>query len=159
MASTSRAMAGIARASQLCAPPARIATRAFSTAARSTVVRSAARPTVSMKLNATGRVAFRRAYADEAPKPKPKPGKLRRTFRWMWRLTYLSAAGLVGYTFYNIYQDRHPLPQYEPDPSKKNLVILGERNRSSVGAIDLKYILTCFRYWLGIRCFAQETRY
>lgn len=82
-----------------------------------------------MKLQTTGRIAFRRAYAD-AP-PKPKPGKLRRTFRWMWRLTYLSLGGLAGYTVYLIYQDRHPEPQYEPDPSKKTLVILGENEIGS----------------------------
>lgn len=81
-----------------------------------------------MRLAATGRVAFRRAYADEAP--KPKPSRLRRTFRWAWRITYLSTVGLVGYTCYIVYQDRHPEPQFEPDPTKKTLVILGERNRS-----------------------------
>ncbi len=76
-----------------------------------------------MRLQTTGRLAFRRAYADEAP--KPKPGKLRKTFRWMWRLTYLSVLGLAGYTVYIIYDDRHPEPQYEADPTKKTLVILG----------------------------------
>lgn len=77
-----------------------------------------------MRLQTTGRIAFRRAYADEAP--KPKPGKLRKALRWTWRLAYLSIGGLVGYTFYVIYDDRHPEPQHEPDPSKKTLVILGE---------------------------------
>lgn len=83
-----------------------------------------------MKLANSGRIAFRRAYADEAPKPKPKPGKLRRTFRWAWRLTYLSALGLVGYTAYDIYVDRHPDEQFNPDPNKKTLVILGESTPS-----------------------------
>lgn len=92
-----------------------------------------------MKLAATGRVAFRRAYADEAP--KPKPGKLRSTLRWAWRLTYLSAAGLVGYTFYIVYQDRHPEPQFEPDPTKKTLVILGKRSRSLIPNVSWHILL------------------
>ncbi|KAL6895295.1 hypothetical protein HDV57DRAFT_479078 [Trichoderma longibrachiatum] len=120
MAST-QSMRALARAGQLA--PNGVASRAFSAATKAAMLRSAARPSVAMKLTNTGRIAFRRAYADEAP--KPKPGKLRRTFRWAWRLTYLSALGLVGYTAYNIYEDRHPDEQYEPDPSKKTLVILG----------------------------------
>ena len=43
----------------------------------------------------------------------------------MWRVTYLSIGGLVGYTGYIIYLDRNPEPQFEQDPSKKTLVILG----------------------------------
>ncbi|KAM4062305.1 pyridine nucleotide-disulfide oxidoreductase [Hirsutella rhossiliensis] len=119
MASSSRAMAALTKAGQL-GPRGRIASRAFSAV---TSLRSAARPTVAVKLQSTGRIAFRRAYADKAP--KPKPGKLRTTLRWAWRLSYLSFGGLVGYTLFVIYQDRHPEPQYEPDPSKKTLVILG----------------------------------
>ena len=76
-----------------------------------------------MKLQNTGRIAFRRFYASEAP--TPKPGRLRRTFRWAWRLTYLSVAGILGYTAYVVYLDRNPPAQVEPDPTKKTLVILG----------------------------------
>lgn len=123
MASCPRALSSVGLTSQM-AHPARIASRAYSTAVRSHVLRLPQRPAVSMKLAASGRIAFRRAYTDEAP--KPTPGKLRKTLRWAWRFTYLSAAGLVGYTFITIYQDRHPEPQSEPDPSKKTLVILGE---------------------------------
>ncbi|KAG5935127.1 hypothetical protein E4U60_003367 [Claviceps pazoutovae] len=122
MASCPRALSGVGLTSQM-AHPARIASRAYSTAVRSHALRLPQRPAVSMKLAASGRIAFRRAYTEEAP--KPTRGKLRKTFRWAWRLTYLSAAGLVGYTFITIYQDRHPEPQSEPDPSKKTLVILG----------------------------------
>ncbi|KAK5994567.1 External alternative NADH dehydrogenase [Cladobotryum mycophilum] len=121
MASTS-AMRGLARVAPLT-PGSLIASRAMSTATRNMVLRSAARPTVAMKLPNSGRIAFRRAYADEAP--KPKPGKIRRTFRFFWRLTYLSTLGLVGYTGYSIWQDRHPEEQFEVDSSKKTLVILG----------------------------------
>ncbi|KAG6302397.1 hypothetical protein E4U09_003070 [Claviceps aff. purpurea] len=122
MASCPRALSGVGLTSQM-AHPARIASRAYSTAVRSHALHLPQRPAVSMKLAASGRIAFRRAYTDEAP--KPTPGKLRKTLRWAWRFTYLSAAGLVGYTFITIYQDRHPEPQSEPDPSKKTLVILG----------------------------------
>ncbi|KAG5973037.1 hypothetical protein E4U58_005884 [Claviceps cyperi] len=122
MASCARALSGVGLTSQM-AHPAHIASRAYSTAVRSHALRLPQRPAVSMKLAASGRIAFRRAYTDEAP--KPTPGKLRKTLRWAWRFTYLSAAGLVGYTFITIYQDRHPEPQSEPDSSKKTLVILG----------------------------------
>lgn len=39
---------------------------------------------------------------------------------------YLSAIAGVAYIGYGIYEDRHPEPQTEPDPTKKTLVILGE---------------------------------
>lgn len=120
MASSARAMTAISRVGQM-APSSRIATRALST-----VSKTSARPSVAMKLNNTGRIAFRRAYADEAPKPKPKIGKIRRTLRWTWRITYLSVGALVGYTCYVIYDDRNPLEQVQPDPSKKTLVVLGK---------------------------------
>jgi NADH:ubiquinone reductase (non-electrogenic) len=45
--------------------------------------------------------------------------------RWLWRLSYLSLLGGVGYIGYTIYLDRHPEPQIEADPTKKTLVILG----------------------------------
>lgn len=84
---------------------------------------SSARPMAVMRLANSGRIAFSRAYADQAP--KRKPGKLRRTFRWIWRLSYLSVGGLFAYTCWAIYDDRHPEPQFERDPSKKTLVVLG----------------------------------
>ncbi|QUC23645.1 uncharacterized protein UV8b_07886 [Ustilaginoidea virens] len=122
MASSSRALATVGLSSRLTNPVG-ASSRAYSTVIRNHALRAATRPSATMKLAATGRIAFRRAYADEAP--KPRPGKLRRTLRWAWRLTYLSAAGIVGYTCYVVYQDRHPEPQYEADPTKKTLVILG----------------------------------
>ncbi|KAJ5450151.1 External alternative NADH-ubiquinone oxidoreductase [Penicillium daleae] len=69
--------------------------------------------------------AARRGYADAAPSPAPKPKKRFRALRWAWRLTWLSALGLTGATVYSIYELRHPEEQYEPDPTKKTLVILG----------------------------------
>jgi NADH:ubiquinone reductase (non-electrogenic) len=114
MASTTRAIPATARVAQM----------AFNGAlARPAGMRPLARPAASMKLAASGRVAFRRTFADEAP--KPRPGKLRKTLRWAWRFSYLSVGGLILYTGYNIYQDRNPEPQFEADPNKKTLVILG----------------------------------
>ena len=48
-----------------------------------------------------------------------------RTLRWLWRLTYLSAIGGLGWTGYGIYLGKHPADQQDPDPSKKTLVVLG----------------------------------
>lgn len=114
----------MAAAKPIAFASANIAAKSFSTASRASTLRTATRPGVAPKINASARLAFRRAYADQAP--KPKPGAIRRTFRWVWRLSYLSVGGLLGYTTWVIYQDRHPQPQYEADPSKKTLVILGE---------------------------------
>ncbi|KAL4888708.1 hypothetical protein BDV59DRAFT_196208 [Aspergillus ambiguus] len=66
----------------------------------------------------------RRSYADAAA-PSPKPKKRFRFLRWTWRLTWLSGLGMVGALAYSIYDQRHPLEQFEPDPNKKTLVILG----------------------------------
>ncbi len=122
-------MTAMARPAFKVAATGPLAPRAFSTASRaaSSTIRYTARPATASKIAASSRLAFRRAYSDvaPAPKPKPKPGKLRRTFRWIWRLTYLSVGGLVGYTVYTIYQDRNPEEQFEADPTKKTLVILG----------------------------------
>lgn len=127
MASAARPMASFAK-STMQLTPSRVASRALSTATRQSInatpLRCISRPSPVMRLATTGRVAFRRAYSDEAP--KPKPGRLRRTFRWAWRLTYLSVLGLVGYTGYVIYDDRHPNPQFEQDPTKKTIVVLGK---------------------------------
>ena len=73
----------------------------------------------------------RRGYADAAPSPSPspspapKPKKRFRFLRWAWRLTWLTGLGLTGAMAYSIYELRHPEEQFEPDPSKKTLVILG----------------------------------
>jgi NADH:ubiquinone reductase (non-electrogenic) len=56
------------------------------------------------------------------PKMKKKRAGV---LRWAWRLTYLSAIGMLGFSAYGIYVNRHPVEQQEPDPSKKTLVVLG----------------------------------
>ncbi|PHH60846.1 hypothetical protein CDD81_1093 [Ophiocordyceps australis] len=117
-------MVAFAKAGALAVPSAQVVSRGFASSPASAAIRScASRPAMAIRLQSTRRLAFRRLYSDQAP--KPKPGKLRKMFRWVWRLTYVSFAGLVGYTGVIIYQDRHPEPQYEPDPKKKTLVILG----------------------------------
>ncbi|PFH63269.1 hypothetical protein XA68_14921 [Ophiocordyceps unilateralis] len=120
MASLARATAPWARAAQLSSSR-RLALRALTASPY-----SSARPALITKLQT---VAFRRAYTDPSPPPPPppppKPGRLRRALKWTWRFTYISVAGLVGYSFYVLYKNRHPEPQAEPDPSKKTLVILG----------------------------------
>ena len=64
----------------------------------------------------------RRSYADAAPAPNPKKFRF---LRWTWRLTLLSGAGLTGMLAYSIYDQRNPIEQVQPDPSKKTLVVLG----------------------------------
>ncbi|KAF8448363.1 hypothetical protein BGX38DRAFT_594771 [Terfezia claveryi] len=62
-----------------------------------------------------------------APRPKS------RALRYLWRATYLSAIGGVAYLGYSIYDSRNPHDQFEPDPSKKTVVILG----SGWGSVSL----------------------
>ncbi|CAI0653369.1 unnamed protein product, partial [Colletotrichum noveboracense] len=85
----------------------------------------AARPAAAAVSRTVAR-QFRREYADAAPK---RPGKIRKTFRWVWRLTYLSTLGLFAYVGYEVYEDRHFEDQVEFDPTKKTLVILGTFTR------------------------------
>lgn len=131
MASSGRAVtawAGRMAARNVQVDAGRTTTRAMTMASRAQsnafALGSSARPMAVMRLANSGRIAFSRAYADQAP--KRKPGKLRRTFRWIWRLSYLSVGGLFAYTCWAIYDDRHPEPQFERDPSKKTLVVLGK---------------------------------
>jgi hypothetical protein len=105
--------------------------------------------------------SFRRAYAAEASATQPPPlsqaPKKRRGgfFRWTWRAIYLSAFGGIGYLTWSMYQLRTPTEQFEADPSKKTLVILG------------LYMFVCLqltradvaRYWLGLRFTSQEARH
>lgn len=86
----------------------------------------ATRPALSTKPTTVAR-QFRRGYADEAAiTPTPKKPRRFRVWRWSWRLLNLSLVGGMAYVGYGIYQDRHPEPQIEVDPSKKTLVVLGK---------------------------------
>jgi NADH:ubiquinone reductase (non-electrogenic) len=75
--------------------------------------------------------SFRRTYAENAApsvtlSPTPKPKKRFRFLRWTWRVTWLSTCFGVGYLGYQVWFDRNPNEQFDPDPNKKTLVILGE---------------------------------
>lgn len=93
-----------------------------------------ARPVVTPLSRHVLQQSFRRGYADKLP-PTPAisaapvaPPKKKgfRVFRWLWRLTYISALAGVGYVGYVIWDLRTPSDQFEPAASKKTLVILGK---------------------------------
>ncbi|KAF4898357.1 External alternative NADH-ubiquinone oxidoreductase [Colletotrichum viniferum] len=125
MASSARAMSSLRAAAQLAPRAPRNAAsagrRTLTTATRTGLRTVAARPAAAA-LSRTVARQFRREYADAAPK---RPGKIRKTFRWVWRLTYLSTLGLFAYVGYEVYEDRHFEDQVDFDPTKKTLVILG----------------------------------
>lgn len=83
-------------------------------------------PALSTSAHLAARQFARTYAAAAAPAPKKKPGKIRTTFKWLWRATYLSLFFGIGAAIYDGYQDRHPGDQLTPDPQKKTLVILGE---------------------------------
>ncbi|EXJ65916.1 NADH dehydrogenase [Cladophialophora psammophila CBS 110553] len=102
--------------------------RAFSTCRSSSFPVPIASRTSSLVSRPLVQQSFRRNYAD-APQvnlsPEPKPKKRFRFFVWTWRLTYLSVLAALGYVTYQIYEGRNPKEQFDPDPNKKTLVILG----------------------------------
>jgi NADH:ubiquinone reductase (non-electrogenic) len=118
MAATTR---GLMKASALSIGFSTATRRSFATSSQSFLSR--ARPNCRVALNKSQiQQTFRRTYADVAPAKKP------RRFRWFksfWRLTYVSAIVGTAYLAYGVYELRHPEDQFEPDPNKKNLVILG----------------------------------
>jgi len=89
------------------------------------------RPTVSSQFSRqTFRQARSRTYADQTIAPETKAAAKRggfRTLRILWRLTQLSLVGGLGYMGYNIYMIKTPPEQFEPDPNKKTLVVLGKQ--------------------------------
>ena len=103
--------------------------------------------------------AFRRNYTD-APtanlSPTPTPKKRFRIFRWAWRLTWVSAVGFVGWLSYTVWELRNPDDQFEPDPSKKTLVILGE---PACHPKLCMLLLIIVRNWLGCGLPVEETRH
>ncbi|GAB1320400.1 NADH:ubiquinone oxidoreductase [Madurella fahalii] len=123
MASSSRALSklGVPQTGASLLQPSQTAPRLFLQSSRRTV---GARPVFGSTQGPVAR-QFRRSYADSvAPAPPPRKPRFRK-LRWAWRLGYLSAIAGVAYIGYGVYQDRHPEPQVEPDPTKKTLVILG----------------------------------
>ena len=94
--------------------------RSFATSSRSF---TRARPTSRILLERSKlHQNSRRAYADIAPAKRSKRFPF---FKTLWRLTYISAIAGTAYLAYGVYDLRHPDDQFEPDPTKKNLVILG----------------------------------
>jgi len=102
--------------------------------ATSSFARASTRPSSKILQNRSLNNGFHQGYSEIKPietkipvepiVPVKKPRKFR-VFRWLWRLTYLSAIGGVAYMVYGVYELRHPDDQFESDPSKQNLVILG----------------------------------
>lgn len=127
MASSSRALGRLANpARQLSthtsAPAINFSTTSYprNLTSRSTIVaRTQAKATAIPR-------QFVRSYADAAPRPVKKPRRIRTTLKWLWRATYLSLFAGVGAVIYDGYLDRHPEEQFDPDPQKKTLVVLGE---------------------------------
>lgn len=102
--------------------------RSFATSSRSF---TRARPTSRILLERSKlHQNSRRAYADIAPAKRSKRFPF---FKTLWRLTYISAIAGTAYLAYGVYDLRHPDDQFEPDPTKKNLVILG----TGWGAVSL----------------------
>ncbi|KAI1374602.1 FAD/NAD(P)-binding domain-containing protein [Hypoxylon crocopeplum] len=123
MASSSRALARLAGPARqhANAPAIRFSSTSCprsSTLPSTIVARTRTRTTVIPR-------QFSRSYADAPPRPTKKPRRIRTTFKWLWRGTYLSILAAVGAVIYDGYTDRHPEEQFIPDPQKKTLVILG----------------------------------
>ncbi|KAI6091927.1 FAD/NAD(P)-binding domain-containing protein [Hypoxylon rubiginosum] len=129
MASSSRAI------SRLAGPARQLGLRTNAPAA-TFVTTSCPRQLTSRSLVARSRTTaiaiprqFTRSYADAPPAtpktPIKKPRRIRTTFKWLWRATYLSLLTGVGLVIYDGYTDRNPEEQFAPDPSKKTLVVLG----------------------------------
>ncbi|ORY63519.1 alternative NADH-dehydrogenase [Pseudomassariella vexata] len=127
MASSSRALT---RLSATGAPQKKLAGGAVANFATTSPARKPAFPSALItRTRSTVSRQFTRGYADVPPTVPARPGKwsrrLRGTVRWSWRLTYLSLIGGTAYIIYDGYDARHPEEQYNPDPHKKTLVILG----------------------------------
>ncbi len=95
--------------------------RSYSLLQRQVVRQSIPRRRLLSPKTAPVHIALRRASTEQSPKPRRRFPVL----RWIWRLTYLSALGGLAFVGYQVYTLRYPIDQFEPDPNKKTLVILG----------------------------------
>ena len=106
--------------------PARVLTFPTARACRRLL---AARPPTSLSLPRT--TLARRLASTEAPaagaSPQPpyRPTRAARLFQTIGRITLFAVVTSGGLLYYVAYKDRTPGPQLPPDPTKKNLVILG----------------------------------
>ncbi|CAJ2506046.1 Uu.00g001760.m01.CDS01 [Anthostomella pinea] len=147
MASSSRALARFGAAARQLSAPEAVAKLArphanFATTTSARKPDLSASPIIARARPVSSQFTFTRSYADAPPLPKKRSGKIRTTFRWMWRGTYLSLLGLVGAVIYDGYLDRYPDVQFIPDPEKKTLVVLG----TGWGSVALLKKLDCANY-------------
>ncbi|KAI9733212.1 MAG: NADH:ubiquinone oxidoreductase [Claussenomyces sp. TS43310] len=111
------------------------ARRAFATSPHTTLRRAQPRFRNPLDKGKFGQSPCR-GYAELKPTvpiaatPKSRRFKL---WTWTWRLTQLSLLGGLVYFAYGVYELRNPDQQFEPDPEKENLVILG----TGWGAVSL----------------------
>ena len=106
-------------------------------------------------LSSTYASSFRRSYAELKPTAPSTPiAKVRRfrTLRYLWRITYLSALGGIVYLGYGVWDLRNPEDQFEQDPNKQNLVILGTHDHFE----DAECNADGTRYGMGRRLASQE---
>lgn len=75
----------------------------------------------------------RRSYADAATAAPVRSPRRFRFFTYLWRATWVSALIGAAYLGYGVWELRHPEEQFEVDPSKKTLVVLG----TGWGAVSL----------------------
>ncbi|KAK3114393.1 NADH:ubiquinone oxidoreductase [Teratosphaeriaceae sp. CCFEE 6253] len=101
--------------------------RSFATAPKSPQLLRAERTRPVQVPRQRTQQAFRRAYAAEVSPETQRVIKKRSWgfLRWTWRLTYISVIAGTVYVGYGIYQGRTPMEQFDPDSSKKTLVVLG----------------------------------
>jgi hypothetical protein len=151
MASTTRAMMRLPASSIGFSTATRRSFATSSSVSRNLLTRAQASSRVTVDKSKLQR-AFRRTYADVAPVKKPKRFRL---LKFIWRATYLSAIAGAGYLAYGVWELRHPEDQFEPDPTKKNLVILG----TLILIQPHVYLANCLfcRYWMGSCISPEET--
>ncbi|KAE8441797.1 hypothetical protein EG329_004310 [Mollisiaceae sp. DMI_Dod_QoI] len=118
-------------ASSISLKPAIAARRGFATSQCQAQLLTRARPSSPVLLDKSKlQQQFRRGYADVAPVKKPRRFRF---FKFVWRAAYLSAIAGSAYLAWGVWDLRHPDDQFEPDPTKKNLVVLG----TGWGAVSL----------------------
>lgn len=103
-----------------------IAQRSYATSNRALLSNARPNARVNVNKNQISQIS-QRTYADVAPVTVEKPKRFR-FLRWSWRFTYLSLIAGATYLGYEVWELRHPNEQFQPDPTKKNLVILGTHN-------------------------------
>ncbi|KAH8599601.1 hypothetical protein B0O99DRAFT_649265 [Bisporella sp. PMI_857] len=114
---------------RLSTPSIGLTRRSFATSSQSFLIKT--RPSSRILTDQSKlQQHFRRTYADIAPAKKPRRFRF---FRNLWRVTYITAIAGTAYLAYGVWELRHPEDQFTPDPTKKNLVILG----SGWGAVSL----------------------